>query len=66
MIMEFLFYLSPKSSILSEGALGESVKCKSSKSIHEPKVPEKPDTFRFLIGFQKAWADMSGPQARHV
>jgi hypothetical protein len=32
-------------------ALGESVKCKSSKSIHKPKVPEKPDIFGFLTGF---------------
>jgi hypothetical protein len=34
------------------GALGESVKCKSSKSIH--KVPEKSDISGFLIGFWKA------------
>jgi hypothetical protein len=30
--------------------LGESVKCKSSKSIHEPKVPEKMDISGFLTG----------------
>jgi hypothetical protein len=36
-IKEFLFYLSPRSSVLSRGgALGELVKCKTSKSIHKP------------------------------
>jgi hypothetical protein len=59
--MEFLFYLNPRSSVLSRGdALGESVKCKSSKSIHKLKVPEKLDIFGFLTGFQKVLSDMSG------
>jgi hypothetical protein len=33
--------LNPRSFILSRGALGESVKCKSSKTIFKPKIPEK-------------------------
>jgi hypothetical protein len=35
--------------------LGESVKCKSLKSIQKLKVPEKLDISRFLDGFQKAF-----------
>jgi hypothetical protein len=35
--------------------LGESVKCKSLKSIQKLKVPEKPDISGFLDGFQKAF-----------
>jgi hypothetical protein len=42
-------------------ALGESVKCKSSKSIHKPKFLEKLDLSGFLTGFQKVWPDMSAP-----
>jgi hypothetical protein len=48
------------------GALGESLKFKSSKSIHKPKILEKPDLPGFLTGFLRARPDMSGPQPGHV
>jgi hypothetical protein len=47
-------------------ALGESIKCKSSKSINKPKFPEKLDLSGFLTGFKRVWSDMSHPQLRHV
>jgi hypothetical protein len=42
-------------------ALGESVKCKSSKTILSPKFPIRLDLSGFLTGFQRARSDMSGP-----
>jgi hypothetical protein len=41
--------------------LGESMKYKSSKSIHKSKVLEKLDISGFLTRFQRVWPDMSGP-----
>jgi hypothetical protein len=62
--MEFSFYLCPRSSVLPRGdALGQLVKCYSSKSISKPKFPAKPDLSRFLTGFQKPKPDMSGPSS---
>jgi hypothetical protein len=43
------------------GALGELMKCKTSKSILPSKSPVRPDISSPLAGFQRLWPSMSGP-----
>jgi hypothetical protein len=59
--MEFLFYLCPRSSVISRGALGELVNYKTLKSIHKPKFSEMSDIFGLQTAFQRPMPDMSGP-----
>jgi hypothetical protein len=47
----FILFDSYELCSIEGDALGESVKCKLSKSIHKPKVPEKPGISGFLTGF---------------
>jgi hypothetical protein len=61
--MEFLFYLSPRSTIYQGGALGEEVKCKSSKSISKPKIPEKTGHIRVSVWILESLAGHVWPPA---
>jgi hypothetical protein len=47
----FILFESQELHTIKGDALGESVKCKSSKSIHKLKVPEKLDISGFLTRF---------------
>jgi hypothetical protein len=51
-----MFYLSHRSSELSRVALGESVKCKSSKSIHKLKNPRNTELIRVSDQFPECLA----------
>jgi hypothetical protein len=46
---------------MKKKALGELVKCKSSKTFSKLKFPEKPDISRFLTGLHRLLLDMFGP-----
>jgi hypothetical protein len=57
----YFFFESQELCTTKVNALGELVKCKTSKTILPPKISGKLDSSRFLTGFQKVWPDMSGP-----
>jgi hypothetical protein len=46
--------------------LGELVKCKTSKTIFQPKFLEMPDISGLQTEFQRGFLDMSDPQPGHV
>jgi hypothetical protein len=57
----FILFEPQELRIIKGDALGELVKCKSSKSISKPKISEKSDISGFLARFQKVLPDMSAP-----
>jgi hypothetical protein len=61
MIKEFLFYLSPRSSVLSRGCIGWVGEVQNIKIYLQTKVPRKTDISEFLTGFQKLLSDRSDP-----
>jgi hypothetical protein len=56
----FILFVSKELCIIMGDALGELVKCKSLKSTHKPKFPEKPNISELQTGFQRLLPDMSG------
>jgi hypothetical protein len=62
----FILFQSSELRTIKGDALGELVKCKSTKTSSKPKLPEKLDISGFLTGFERHKRDMSGPEPGHV
>jgi hypothetical protein len=58
----FILFVSYELHTIKGDALVELVNCKSLKSIHKQKFPEKPNISEFLTGLQRLLPDMSDPQ----
>jgi 5'-3' exonuclease len=56
----FNLFVSYELCTIKTDALGELVKCKSSKNIFQTNFPENPDISNFLATFQRRLPDMSG------
>jgi hypothetical protein len=58
--------VSYKLRTIKRDALGEFVKCKTSKTIFQPKFTKMSDISDLQTGFQRGFLDMSGSQTGHV